>query len=258
MAASRFTRSMVRAAEEGSQTVVAGCRWRCERAGRGRMIGAPERVVPAVPSRVREFEKHLRALDVCRSCPNVFGDPVVGAVWGAKVMLVGQAPGSREVVDRRPFAWTAGTKLFSWFAKLGIDERTFRSRVHIAAVIRCFPGKNPKGGGDRVPDPVEIAHCGEHLDREIRLLEPELVIAVGTLAAQQMLGNSVLTETVGRLHRGERAGRSFDVVVLPHPSGRSTWLNREENRQLLERSLWLIAQHPAFVETFRGRKRRAG
>jgi uracil-DNA glycosylase len=96
-----------------------------------------------------------------------------------------------------------------------------------------------------VPDEGEIARCGEHLDREISLLRPELVIAVGTLASQQLIGISQLKDAVGRIHRAKRAGRSFDVVVLPHPSGRSTWLNKAENAALLEKSLRLIATHAA-------------
>ena len=194
-----------------------------------------------------EFDAHLAALDACRACPNVFGAPVVGAVWGARVMLVGQAPGPHEVHDRRPFAYTAGRRLFSWFP---CGETEFRKRIHICAVIRCFPGKDPKGGGDRVPDDEEITRCGAHLDREIRLLEPELIIAVGTLASQQLLGQSVLKEVVGRKFRASRAGRSFDVVVLPHPSGRSTWLNKPENQQMLEKSLSLIQKHAAWKRSF--------
>ena len=90
---------------------------------------------------------------------------------GRAVMLVGQAPGPHEADSRRPFAYTAGRRLFSWMADLGVDEETFRQRVHIAAVIRCFPGKDAKSGGDRVPDEAEIARCGAHLDREI--IDPE-------------------------------------------------------------------------------------
>jgi uracil-DNA glycosylase len=202
------------------------------------------------------FAQHLAMLYACRACPNVFGEPVTGAVEGAKVMLVGQAPGPHEVEDRRPFAYTAGRRLFSWFEPFGIDEAQFRSRVHMCAVIRCFPGRNPKGGGDRVPHPLEIANCASHLDREVRLLQPKLMIAVGTLAAEQLIGQSELRSIVGRMHRAERSGVSFEVVVLPHPSGRSTWLNDRKNRALLERSLNLIATHPAWRATFR-RKRRA-
>jgi len=198
------------------------------------------------------WNAHLEALYTCRACPNVFGSPVTGAVAGARVMLVGQAPGPHEVEDRRPFAYTAGKRLFAWFADF-IDEEKFRERIHIAAVIRCFPGKDAKSGGDRVPDIDEIARCGAHLDREIALLSPRLVIAVGTLASQQLIGIAQLKDAVGRMHRTKRAGKTFDVVVLPHPSGRSTWLNKPENAKLLQRSLALIREHPAMVSLLRGR-----
>lgn len=192
------------------------------------------------------WKEHIAALDACRACPNVFGAPVTNAVAGTRVMLVGQAPGPHEVEDRRPFAYTAGRRLFSWFAGF-IDERTFRERVHICAVIRCFPGRDAKSGGDRVPDADEIARCGAHLDREIALLSPRLVIAVGTLAAQQLIGIAQLKDAVGRMHRATRAGKSFDVIVLPHPSGRSTWMNKPENATLMQRSLALIRDHDAMV-----------
>lgn len=190
----------------------------------------------------RDFAAHLETLFACRACPNVQGQPVTGAVPNARVMLVGQAPGPREVVERRPFAYTAGRRLFSWFSEhLGVSEEEFRARVHIGAVIRCFPGRDPKNGGDRVPDATEIANCATHLDRELRLLRPSLVIAVGTLAAKQLIGIAELKHAVGRVHRVTRAGHSFAVVVLPHPSGRSTWTNKPENAKLLRKSLALIA-----------------
>jgi uracil-DNA glycosylase len=197
-----------------------------------------------------DFQSHLDALLACRDCPSVEGQPVTGFVPHARVILVGQAPGPHEVIDRRPFAFTAGKRLFAWFERFGVGEEQFRTTVHIAAVIRCFPGKD-KSGGDRVPDEEEIRRCGRHLDGEISILRPRLVIAVGTLAAGQIIGNSRLDEIVGVMHRASRAGRSFDVVVLPHPSGRSTWTNKPKNAELLACSLQLIADHPAFVKSFR-------
>jgi uracil-DNA glycosylase len=196
------------------------------------------------------FAKHIELLTACAACPNVVGSPVVGAAADARVMLVGQAPGPHEADSRRPFAYTAGRRLFSWMSDLGVDEATFRERVHIAAVIRCFPGKDAKSGGDRVPDDDEIARCGAHLDREITILKPRLIIAVGTLASQQLIGIAQLKDAVGRMHRAKRAGRTFDVIVLPHPSGRSTWLNKPENAASMRESLRLIAAHPAFAATF--------
>jgi len=199
-----------------------------------------------------QLAEHIVKLHSCRACPNVFGTPVTGMVGPTQVMLVGQAPGVHEVEDPRPFVYTAGRRLFSWFIKLGVSEEQFRQSVHIAAVIRCFPGKDPKGG-DRVPSLEEIARCGAHLDREIAILSPKLVIAVGTLSASQLLAGRELKVLVGRLHRASRAGKKFDVVVLPHPSGRSTWLNKPENAALLEQSLQQIARHPAFVKAFSGK-----
>lgn len=194
-----------------------------------------------------DFAAYLDALYACRACPNVQGPPITGGVYGARVMLVGQAPGPREAVEHRPFAYTAGKRMFAWFAQhLGIAEDDFRAKVHIGAVIRCFPGRDPKAGGDRVPDQDEIARCGQHLDRELRLLQPSLVLAVGTLASKQLLGIAELKHAVGRLHQATRAGHTFDVVVLPHPSGRSTWLNKAENAAMLEESMRLIREHPAW------------
>jgi uracil-DNA glycosylase len=188
-----------------------------------------------------DFAAHLEALFACRACPNVAGFPVTGFVENARVMLVGQAPGPREMEERRPFAYTAGKRLFSWFAEhVGISEEEFRSRIYIGAVIRCFPGRDPKAGGDRVPDLTEIANCAVHLDREIAMLRPSLIIAVGTLASRHLLGIAELKDAVGRVHRATRSGHTFDVIVLPHPSGRSTWTNKPQNKALLLESLRLI------------------
>jgi uracil-DNA glycosylase len=197
------------------------------------------------------FDRHLDKLFSCRACPTVEGTPVSGPVRGAKILLVGQAPGPREENEQRPFAYTAGRRLFEWFAKLGVPEETFRANVYIAAVARCFPGRMP-GGGDRAPSREEISTCAEHLRREIDLLRPELIIAVGTAAAGETLGVTKLSEVVGVRHRAVVARHECDVVVLPHPSGRSTWLNKPEHRDALDRSLALIATHRAFAPLRRG------
>lgn len=179
--------------------------------------------------------------------PSVSG----GAVW-SRVISVGQAPGSKEPVLGRPFAWTAGRTLFGWFEEAaGVGEAAFRDSVYMAAVCRCFPGKS-RTGGDRVPAPGEIATCSRWLDREIALLRPELILPIGKLAIAQFLPAAPLAEQIGRRFRGERAGHAFDVIPLPHPSGASPWHRIEPGRTLLRRALRLISAHPAWAARAEG------
>jgi uracil-DNA glycosylase len=160
-------------------------------------------------------------------------------------MLVGQAPGTKEPIVGRPFAWTAGRKLFKWFEQAtGLDEAAVRSSIYFAAVCRCFPGKNPKGG-DRVPSPEEMDTCSTWLEREYELLRPRLIIPVGKLAISRVVGEAPLSETVGKVFRVRAGGRLVDVIPLPHPSGASPWPHQEPGRTLLARAFELLAAHPA-------------
>ncbi len=180
----------------------------------------------------------------------MFGPPVHGEPVISPVMMIGQAPGTREIEQGRPFCWTAGKTLFRWFGSIGMDEATFRERVLMSAVCRCFPGKNPKGG-DRVPDRVEVAHCAGWWQGELELSRPRLVIPVGKLAiaqfADQLPAGARLDTLVGRQwpYRSD-AGRTTDLIPLPHPSGASTWFKMEPGKTLLAQALGLIAAHSAW------------
>ena len=173
--------------------------------------------------------------------PVVHGPPV-----DSRVLLVGQAPGPREGSFGRPFAWTAGRTMFRWFEQsMGVSEATFRERVYMAAVARCFPGK-AKGGGDRRPDAGEIEQCRTWLAREAEILRPELVVAVGSLAIEQVLAEKApLADVVGTTRRTRWHGRQVDVIALPHPSGASTWHKMEPGISLLGKALARLAKHPA-------------
>ncbi|MEW6677688.1 MAG: uracil-DNA glycosylase family protein [Pseudomonadota bacterium] len=197
----------------------------------------------------RALAEHQARLSACTQCPDMIGPVVIGAPAASRILQIGQAPGPYEGKLGRPFAWTAGKTLFRWYASLGVDEATFRQRVYMAAVCRCFPGKHPKGG-DRVPNPTEIARCGVWLAQEARLLAPELVIPVGKLAIGQMLDSDRLDQVVGRVHRIAWQGRNVDVIPLPHPSGLSTWYKMEPGKTLLHEALALIAAHPAWQRAF--------
>lgn len=185
--------------------------------------------------------EHVNELLACTRCPAMHKPVVSGGPVVSKVILVGQAPGDKEPLMGKPFAWTAGKTLFRWFEEsLGMDEATFRSRIYMAAVCRCFPGKNPKGG-DRVPDKTEIANCRPWLEKEIRILQPKLLILVGKLAIQQFIPFQKLTEVIGRTIP---TPHGYDLIPLPHPSGASTWHRTEPGRSLLQNALAEIKKHP--------------
>lgn len=181
--------------------------------------------------------------------PVVYGPPVLG-----RVMLVGQAPGPREGSLGRPFAWTAGRTLFRWFEEaMNVSEEDFRAHVYMAAVARCFPGK-AKGGGDRKPDAEEIGRCRSYLAREVAILRPELVLAVGTLAISEVLGPRVagkkLDAIVGNVLRTRWHGHETDVIALPHPSGASPWHKIEPGKTLLGVALLQVKHHRAMRAAF--------
>jgi len=201
----------------------------------------------------RALRTHVEALRACQKCVRMESAPVSGGPVRSKVMLVGQAPGVREPQLGRPFAWTAGKTLFRWFEEAcGFGEDVFRAKIYMAAVCRCFPGKHPKGSGDRVPDEEEIANCAPWLERELALLRPELVIPVGKLAIGQFAEADKLAEVIGRRIPLERAGVKFEVIALPHPSGASTWHRTEPGKTLLREALGLLGRHPALRAIARG------
>lgn len=194
---------------------------------------------------VARIEQHLAALRACTRCPGMQRPPVVGRAVTGRVLLVGQAPGDKEPILGRPFAWTAGKTLFKWFNQaLGWTEDETRDRFYFAAACRCFPGKRPEGG-DRVPNPDEIAACSAWLQREFELLRPALVLPVGKLAISQFMPLAPLTDVIGRQFRIAYHGHALDCIPLPHPSGASPWHRMEPGKTLLQQALALVARHEA-------------
>src|SRR5437762_772144 len=150
-----------------------------------------------VSGRQELLDQHVARLLQCRRCPRMVSPPVSGGPILSKVMIVGQAPGVREPVLGKPFAWTAGRTLFGWFEKYcHLNEVEVRSRIYFAAVCRCFPGKTVSNS-DRVPAPDEIRNCSSWLNDEIDLLRPQLIVPVGRLAIAQFLVFEKLDEVVG-------------------------------------------------------------
>lgn len=194
----------------------------------------------------RALDAHVTALRACTLCPKMHRPAVSGGAVVSRVISVGQAPGVKEPVLGRPFAWTAGKTLFGWFHRAcGMSEAQFRATIYMAAVCRCFPGKNA-AGGDRVPDAAEIAKCARWLDAELALLRPALVIPIGKLAIQQFIAFDKLTDVIGKKMSVTLGGHTFEIVPLPHPSGASPWHRMEPGKTLLDQALRLIVSHPAW------------
>ncbi|MGH7636951.1 MAG: uracil-DNA glycosylase [Gemmatimonadaceae bacterium] len=186
----------------------------------------------------------LRAqLIQCRRCDRGDGvQPVVSLARSPRAMLVGQAPGKTEAGGGNPFAGRAGKTLFKWLWQAGIDEATARQRIYISAITRCYPGPSPSGRGDRVPTPVERANCSGWLEAELRLIKPALVIPVGRLAIDALIGPLPLDQVIGReFTRDARPGSV--LVPLPHPSGASSWIHAPGHQALLNAALVRIARH---------------
>jgi uracil-DNA glycosylase len=178
----------------------------------------------------------------CRACQErgfiPEAAPVVSPRFaGGRLMLIGQAPGQVEAVEREPFMGRAGRVLFRWMASVQITEGDFRQRVYMTSVTKCFPGKAlAAGGGDRRPAPEELRLCRPWLDAQLALVDPALILLVGRMAIDLYLPGHSLDELVGQLFEAD--GRQ--LLPLPHPSGMSRWLNLAANRDKLAHVLALF------------------
>ena len=102
-----------------------------------------------------------------------------------------------------------------------------------------------------MPGPDECALWRGFVAREVEILRPRLVVPVGRLAIQEVLGHTEpIAAVVGRELRTRLHGVDVDVIPLPHPSGASTWFKMEPGRTLLEDALRLLAAHPEVVRAF--------
>ena len=195
---------------------------------------------------LRSLERDLR---VCRACVEAGHPleslPVIAPLREQRAYLYGQAPGSQEGIERRPWRGRAGRTLRDW---LGLDEEEFYETFYCASVTRCYPGKPTSGRGDRTPTPEEQTLCSFWREWELAILRPALIVTVGGLAARRLLGIATVSECVGK--RYELAGAA--AIPLPHPSGASGWLNSPANRARVELAVAIVHTE---LERLRGRPR---
>ena len=172
--------------------------------------------------------------------------PVLSGDGTEPAMLIGQAPGWREIATGMPFAHDAGKRLAGWLALAGISLDDFRSRWYVTSVSKCYPGRRPGASVDSPPSRADLAIWAPILEQEVRLVAPRLVLLVGGLAHRFAFGPSArLDDLVGKSLTWELAPEA-SVLALPHPSGASTWLNDAARTALWRRSIELLRD--AWVE----------
>ena len=177
----------------------------------------------------------------CRACLDagyeIYPPAVFSGTIPARFMTIGQAPGITEQEAERPFNAGSGKRLFDWLGRAGLEEDWFRETQCMSSVTKCYPGRQPSSSGDRVPSRVEQELCRGFLDREIALVDPQVIIPIGRLAINLFYPKKAkLDEIIGT--KLEVEGRQ--VIPLPHSSGASRWHQIEENRRLIEKAIELI------------------
>ena len=145
----------------------------------------------------------------CTRCPLAFqGRHTI--VFGdgnpdARLMFIGEGPGADEDAQGLPFVGRAGQLLNNMIVAMGLK----RSDVYIANIVKCRPPQN------RVPEPEEANTCAPFLFRQIDIIRPQVIVALGATAATYLLGGkSPLARLRGRLHEA----RGAKLIVTYHPA----------------------------------------
>jgi uracil-DNA glycosylase family 4 len=165
--------------------------------------------------RARDLADAAALADACRKCAigaqrqrNVYGegDPC------AALMVIGEGPGETEDRLGRPFVGRAGALLDKMLAAIDLA----REDVYICNVVKCRPTLGTPGGlRNRPPDPQEIANCRPFLDRQVDLIRPSVILALGAPAAKSFLGSGFqITKMRGRWYEGP-AGTPLMVTFHP-------------------------------------------
>jgi len=155
-----------------------------------------------------DLDELTRLLADCRRCRlSERRNKVVVGEGGARarVLFVGEGPGAEEDRTGRPFVGQAGKILDKMILAVGLD----RQRVYIANVVKCRPP------GNRDPKDDEIAACSAFLDRQIELIRPELIVALGRFAANRLTGTE---KPLGALRGRWSRYKGVPLIATYHPA----------------------------------------
>ena len=168
--------------------------------------GGGERTARIARLSMDELKAEVKACSACGLCKSrtqtVFGVGDESADW----MIVGEAPGAEEDARGEPFVGQAGQLLDNMLAAIGLARG---KNVYIANVLKCRPP------GNRNPEAAEVALCSPLLARQIQLVQPRLVIAMGRFAAQTLLNSDASIASMrGKLYRYQGVA----TIVTYHPA----------------------------------------
>ncbi|MBS0448781.1 MAG: uracil-DNA glycosylase [Proteobacteria bacterium] len=178
-------------------------------------VRSPSRLPPHLPQIAELDWPELRAAVVaCRACrlcdgrrQTVFGVGNERAHW----MIVGEAPGEQEDKQGEPFVGKSGQLLDNMLRAIGLTRAPAEParQVYIANTIKCRPP------GNRNPETDELAQCEPYLIRQIQLVQPKIILAMGRFAVQSLLRTS---EPIGRLRGRVHRYEGVPLVVTYHPA----------------------------------------
>ena len=153
-----------------------------------------------------ELKSQVAACTACQLCKTrtntVFGVGDERAEW----MIVGEAPGAEEDARGEPFVGQAGRLLDNMLAAVGLARG---ANVYIANVLKCRPP------GNRNPEPFEVEQCSPHLVRQLALIRPKLILALGRFAAQTLLGTDA---SIASLRGRQFQYQGVPLIVSYHPA----------------------------------------
>jgi len=166
-------------------------------------------------TKLERIEQLRAAVAPCAKCPHlartrtqtVFG---VGNI-DARIMFVGEAPGADEDLQGEPFVGKAGQLLTKIIETMGVK----RQDVFIANVLKCRPDMPPGSSGNRRPSTAEMQTCLPYLRAQIEVIQPEVLVALGSVAMEGLLGS---VEPMGRLRGRWHEFQGIPLMATYHPA----------------------------------------
>lgn len=178
-------------------------------------VASVERDEKSVRGELNAIFREVKSSEICHSL-GTLRETVVFAVGNpmADLMFVGEAPGAEEEKQRQPFVGPAGQKLTQIIGAMGLS----REEVYISNIVKYRPKKGDgrfQGSSNRKPDATEMEACIPFLRREIEVVAPKVIVALGATAAEGLLERG---GTISKLREETHDFSGVPVIVTYHPS----------------------------------------